>query len=111
MALSKAVPVAGLFAAETRLAACVDAVNRKKAPSPSFSQAFRLLRAFVMAKPVGNWQELAHATKPGPAAVTLLERRPQLERNRRCRCAGGTELHRALSLDVCAFPSTGPTGG
>ncbi len=46
--LPKAVLVAKLMALEARLASCLDAVNRKKAPKPRFSQAFRWVWVFVV---------------------------------------------------------------
>jgi hypothetical protein len=41
--LPTAVLAAKLSATQSQLAACVDAVNRKKAPRPKFTISFRLL--------------------------------------------------------------------
>jgi len=59
----KAVLAAKLLAAESQLAACVDAVNSNKAPKPRFGQAFRLLWLMI-SKLVDGWEELAQVMKP-----------------------------------------------
>ena len=59
----KAVLAAKLLAAESQLAACVDAVNRRKAPKPRFGQAFRLLWVMIP-KLVDGWEGLAQVMKP-----------------------------------------------
>ncbi len=59
----KAVLAAKLLAAESQLAACVDAVNRRKAPKPRFGQAFRLLWV-MLSKLVDGWEGLAQVMKP-----------------------------------------------
>ena len=52
------------MALETQIASCLDAVNRKKAPKPMFSQAFRWFWAHVVMKIVPGWESLAHVMKP-----------------------------------------------
>ena len=59
----KAVRVAKLLAAQSQLAACVDAVNRKKAPKPRFTLSFRLLW-IALSKCLPGWRKLAHTMQP-----------------------------------------------
>ena len=60
----KAVLAAKVLALQSQLVSCVDSVNRKKAPKPRFSHAFRFLWAFVITKLLDNWREFAHVMKP-----------------------------------------------
>ena len=64
LVMPKTVLVAKLMALETQIASCLDAVNRKKAPKPMFSQAFRWFWAHVVMKIVPGWESLAHVMKP-----------------------------------------------
>ena len=63
MLVPKAVPVAKLLAAQSQLSACVDAVNRKKAPKPRFTLSFRLLW-IALSKCLSGWQKLACTMQP-----------------------------------------------
>ena len=59
----KAVLAAKLMATQSQLAACVDAVNRKKAPKPKFTISFRLLW-IALSKLLPDWRKLAHIMQP-----------------------------------------------
>ena len=72
MLLPKAVLVAKLLALQSQLAACLGAVNRKKAPRPRFSVSFRLLW-IALSRCLPDWQKLAHVMRP--AAVVGWHRR------------------------------------
>jgi hypothetical protein len=61
--LPKAVLAAKLMATQSQLAACVDAVNRKKAPKPRFTISFRLLW-IALSTPLSDWRKLAHIMRP-----------------------------------------------
>ena len=63
MVQPRAVLAARLLAAESQLAMCVDAVNRKKAPKPRPDQAFRLLW-IVLSKLTDGWEGLIHIVQP-----------------------------------------------
>ncbi len=69
----KAVLAVRLMAVESQLVLCVDAVNRKKAPKPRFSQAFRLLWVLIM-KLVDDWEQLARLMKPATVVKWHRER-------------------------------------
>ena len=51
------------MATQSQLAACVDAVNRKKAPKPRFTISFRLLW-IALSKLLPDWRKLAHIMQP-----------------------------------------------
>ena len=55
--------MAKLLAAESQLAACVDAIHRKKAPKPRFGLSFRLLW-IALSKWLPDWQKLACTMQP-----------------------------------------------
>ncbi len=59
----KAVLAAKLLAAESQLAACVDAVNRKKAPRPRLTLSFRVLW-IALSKWLWGWKKLARVMQP-----------------------------------------------
>jgi len=63
MLIPKASLAAKLLATESQLAACVDAVERKKAPRPRFTVAFRLLWV-ALRKWLPDWRTLARVVRP-----------------------------------------------
>jgi transposase InsO family protein len=63
MLLPKAMLAAKLLALESQLAACLDAVNRKKAPRPRFTVSFRVLW-IALSMWLPEWRKLAHVMQP-----------------------------------------------
>ncbi|TET49418.1 MAG: helix-turn-helix domain-containing protein, partial [Anaerolineales bacterium] len=59
----KAVLAAKLLAVQSQLAACIDAVNRKKAPRPRFTLSFRLLWIALL-RWLPGWRKFAHVMQP-----------------------------------------------
>ena len=63
MLVPKAVLAGKLFAAESQLAACANAIDRKKAPKPRFTLTFRLLW-IVLSKWLPDRGKLAYVMQP-----------------------------------------------